>query len=95
MQPCAKGVPLFPRCAILAYSRSVEGFGDCFVSSIICILGVTPDGRRDSRKGVGCGKEVLNDLRNACIGRWVSRVAALASMFYTPGMRSMDAWIFA
>ena len=65
------------------------------MSSIVCSLGVTPDGRRNSRQGFGCGKEVLKDLRNACTGRWVSREAALASMFSTPGMRLMDACILA
>ena len=62
--------------------------------SIICSLGVTPDGRRDSLQGVGCGKEVLKYLRNTCTGRWVIHEAALASIFSTPGMRLMDAWIF-
>ena len=65
------------------------------MSSIICSLGVTPDVRRDSCQVVGCGKEVLKYLRNACTGRCVSCVAALASMFYTPVMRLMDAWILA
>ena len=65
------------------------------MSSIVCSLGVTPDGRRDSRQGVGCGKEVLKDLRKACTGRCVSREAASASMFSTPGMRLMDACILA
>ena len=59
------------------------------MGSIVCSLGITPDGRRDSRQGVGCGKEVLKDLRNAYTGRWVSREAASASMFSTPGMRFM------
>ena len=65
------------------------------MSSIVCSLGVTPDGRRDSRQGVGCGNEVLKDLRKACTGRCVSREAASDSMFSTPGMRLMDACILA
>ena len=65
------------------------------MSSIVCSLGVTPDVRRDSRQGVGCGKEVLKDLRKACTGRCVSRKDASASMFSTPGMRLMDACILA
>ena len=65
------------------------------MSSIVCSLGVTPDGRRDIRQGVGCGKEVLQDLRKACTGRCVSQEAASASMFSTPGMRLMDACILA
>ena len=65
------------------------------MSSIVCSLGVTPDGRRDSRQGVGCGKEVLKDLRKECTGRCVSHEAASASMFSTPGMRLMDTCILA
>ena len=61
MHPCAEGVALFPRCVVLAKARSVEDFGDCFVSIMVCSLSVTPDGRMDSRQSVGCGKEVLND----------------------------------
>ena len=51
--------------------------------------------RRDSRQGVGCGKELLKDLRKACTGMCVIREAASASMFSTPGMRLMDACILA
>ena len=39
-------------------------------------LGVTLDGGRDSRQGVGCGKEELNDFINAVTGRRVSLEAA-------------------
>ena len=48
------------------------------MSSIVCSLSVTPDGRRDSRQVVGCGKEVLKDLSKSCTGRCVSREAASA-----------------
>ena len=58
-------------------------------------LGVTPDGRRYSRQGAGCGKEVLNYFRNTGTGRCVSIKSASASIFLTPGMQDMDAWIFA
>ena len=62
---------------------------------MVCSLFVTPDGRRDSRQGVVCGNEVLNNWRNLCTSRWVSLEDMSASMFSTPGMRLMDAWIFA
>ena len=76
-------------------SGSGKAFGDCFVSSMVCSLGVTPDGRRYSLQGVGCGKEVLNDFINTGTGRCVSLKAASDLMFSTTGMQDMDAWIFA
>ena len=57
-------------------------------------LGVTTDVRRDSRQGVGCGKEALNDFINVGTSRCVSLEYASASMFSTPVMWEMDAWIF-
>ena len=62
---------------------------------MVCSLGVTLYGSRDSRQGVSCAKEVLNDLINVGIGRFVSLESASASMLLTPGIRVMDAWIFA
>ena len=41
------------------------------------------------------GKVVLKYLINAGTGRCVSLEAASDSMFSTPGMREMDAWILA
>ena len=60
---------MFPRCVVFAQSVSVEAFSDCFVSSMVCSIGVNQDGRRDSRQGAICEKEMLNDLRNAGTGR--------------------------
>ena len=58
------------RCPIVStLSGSEEAFGECFVSIMVCSLGVTLYGRRDRRQGVNCGKEVLNDLINAGTGR--------------------------
>ena len=85
---------MFPCSVVLAESGSEKAFGDCFVSSIVCRLGVTPDDRRDSRQSVGCGKEVLNDFRNAGTGRCVSLEAASDLMFSATRMWEMDAWIF-
>ena len=62
---------------------------------MVCSLCVTLYGRRDSRQGVSCGKEVLKNLRYAGTGRCVSIKAAPASMFSTPGMRVMHTWICA
>ena len=69
VQPCTSCVPLFPRCVVFAQSGSGEAFSDCFVGSMLCTFGVTPDVRRDSRQGISCGKEVLNELRNVGTGR--------------------------
>ena len=60
---------MFPRCVVFAQSGSGEAFGDCFVIIMVCSLGVTPDGKRYSRQGVSCGKEVLIDLINAGTSR--------------------------
>ena len=62
---------------------------------MVCSLGVTPDGRRDSRQGIGCGKEVLKYFRNLGTGRCVSLKSASVSVLSTPGIWEMDAWIFA
>ena len=86
--------PIFPRDVVLVESVSEEAFGDCFVRSMICSLGVTLNGRSYSRQGVSCGKEVLNDLRHAGTGRCVSLEAASALMFSTPGILVIDACIF-
>ena len=55
---------MFPRCVVFAQSVSGEAFGDCFVIIMVCSLGVTPDGMRENRQGVSCGKDVLIDLIN-------------------------------
>ena len=57
--------PIVSTLCYLAQSGSGEAFGDYFVGSMVCSLGVTPDGRSDSRQGVLCGKDVLKDLINA------------------------------
>ena len=62
---------------------------------MVCSLGVTPEKMRDIRQGVGCGKEVLNDFRNAGTNRCVSFKAASASMFLTLVIGDMYACIFA
>ena len=67
---------MFPRSVELAESGSGEASGDCFVRSMVYSLGVTTDVRRDSRQGVGCGNEELNDFINAVTGRHVSLEAA-------------------
>ena len=81
---------MFPHCVFLVESGSGEALGENLVISMVCSLGVNPDDRRDSRQGVSCGKEVLNDLRNTGTGRCVSLEAASALMFSTPGMREME-----
>ena len=85
---------MFPRSVVLAESGSGEALGENLVISMVCSLGVNPDDRRDSRQGVSCGKEVLNDLRNTGTGRCVSLEAASAAMFSTLEMLVMDAWVF-
>ena len=62
---------------------------------MLCIPGVTPDGRRDNRQGVGCGKVVLKYLRNTGTSRCVSIEATSASIFSTPVMWEMGEWIIA
>ena len=92
---CSHTVPFFPCGVVLAESGSGEAFIDCFVSIMVCSLGVTTDGRRDIRQGVSCGKEVLNDFRNTGTSRCVSLEDASASILSTPVMRDMYTWIFA
>ena len=58
-----------PRCVVFEQLVIGEAFCDCFASSIVCSLSVTPYGRRDIRQGVSCEKEVLNYLRNAVTRR--------------------------
>ena len=93
MRSHAQKASHFSKPCYLAESGSVEALGDCFVSSIVCSPVVTPDGRRDSLQGVGCGKVVLKCLINMGTGRYIILEDASASMFSTPVMRDMDAWI--
>ena len=95
VQPCASGVQLFPRCVFLEKSGIGEALGECFVRSMVCSLGITQDGRKDSHQGVVYEKVVLKNLRNAGTSRCVSLEAAYASMLSTLGMQEMDAWILA
>ena len=57
------------RCVLLVQSKSRKAFGDYFVISMVCSLGVTLDVRRDNREGVRYGKEELQDLINTGTGK--------------------------